>query len=68
MSLRMFHLIFILIVIVSAEMFAMRELWHYQITKDPVTLWMGIVSLVGGLGLSFYALLFVRKMDKARIQ
>lgn len=63
MSLRTFHLIFILIVIVTAEMFGARELWHYQITKDLATLWMGILSLAGGLGLSVYALFFVRKMD-----
>jgi hypothetical protein len=67
-SLKVFHLIFILLVIISAEMFAMRELWYYQITKDLPTLWMGILSLVGGLGLSLYALFFVRKMDTAGIR
>ena len=67
MSLRTFHLIFILLVIMSAELFAMRELRLYQHTEDLWTLWMGILSLVGGLGLSVYALFFVRKMDRAGI-
>ncbi|MCP4200971.1 MAG: hypothetical protein GY769_03465 [bacterium] len=68
MSLRTFHLIFILIVIVSAELFGAREIWYYQHTRDPLTLWMGILTLVGGLGLSVYALFFVRKMDAAGIR
>lgn len=67
MSLRTIHLIFILIVIISAEMFGAREIWHYQLTKDLGTLWMGILSLVGGLALCVYAFFFVRKMDSADI-
>ena len=67
MSLRTFHLIFILVVIMSAEMFGARELWHYQFTDDPLTFWMGILSLVGGLALSVYALVFVRKMDSTGV-
>ena len=63
MSLRTFHLVFILIVIMSAELFGMRELWHYQSTNESSMLWMGILSLAGGLVLSVYALIFVRKMD-----
>ena len=67
MSLRTIHLIFILIVIITAEMFGARELWLYQQTKDLATLWMGIVSLVGGLALCVYAYHFVRRMDSADI-
>ena len=67
MSLRTFHLIFILIVIVTAELFGARELFHYRESGDPATLWMGIRSLVGGLGMSVYALFFVRKMDSSNI-
>ena len=68
MSLRAFHLVFILLAIVTAEMFGARELWYYRITKDVAELWMGILSLVGGLGLSVYALFFVRKMDSLHIE
>lgn len=65
MSLRTFHLIFILIAIMTAEMFGARELFHYQHDGDPLTLWLGILALVGGLGLSVYAVFFVRKMDSS---
>ena len=67
MSLRTFHLVFILVVIVTAELFGARELFHYRETGDAATLWMGILSLVGGLGMSVYALLFVRRMDSSNI-
>ena len=67
MSLRTFHLIFILFVIVTAELFGARELWFYRQTHDAATLWMGILSLAGGLLLSVYALFFVRKMDAAGV-
>jgi hypothetical protein len=66
-SLRIFHLVFILFVIVSAELFAAREFWYYQATGDVVTLWMGILALVGGLGVTVYAFFFVRKMDSSGI-
>ncbi len=68
MSLRTFHLIFILLVIVTAELFGARELWYYQQTRDLATLWMGILALAGGLLLSVYALMFVRKMDAAGVR
>ncbi len=67
MSLRTFHLLFILIVIVCAEMFGARELWLYPQTGELGTLLLGVGTLVGGLALSVYALLFVRKMDAAGI-
>lgn len=64
MSLRAFHLIFILIAIVTAELFGARQLWHYQITNDLGTFWLGILALLGGLGLSVYAFFFVKKMER----
>lgn len=67
MSLKTFHLIFILIVIVGAELFGARGVWFYRHTGDLLTLWLGLLSLVGGVGLSVYALFFVRKLDKAGI-
>ena len=67
MSLRTFHLLFILVVIMSAELFGARELWHYQSTSDQWMFWMGILSLAGGLVLSVYALIFVRKMDSSGV-
>ncbi len=67
MSLRAFHLIFILVAIVSADLFGARELWYYQITNDAGTFWLGILSLLVGLALSVYALFFVRKMERTGV-
>jgi hypothetical protein len=68
MSLRTFHLAFILLVIVCAEMFGAREIWTFAETKELMTLVLGGLSLLGGLVLALYALLFVRKMDAAGIR
>jgi hypothetical protein len=68
MSLRTFHLLFILLLIIGAEMFGAREIWAFSESREPVTLLLGILSLLGGLGLAFYALVFVRRMDAASIR
>ena len=67
MTLKTFHLVFILLVIMAAEMFAVRELWLYRHTQELEALLLGILSLVGGLGLCVYAFVFVRKMDRAGV-
>jgi lipid-A-disaccharide synthase-like uncharacterized protein len=67
MSLRTVHLIFILIVIISAEMFGARELYQYRIAGETSSLVLGLISLMGGLGACVYAFYFVRKMDSADI-
>ncbi len=67
MTLRTFHLIFILLVIMAAEMFAVREIWFYRHTQELESLLLGILSLAGGLGLCVYAFLFVRRMDRAGV-
>ena len=67
MSLRTIHLIFILIVIMGAEMFGARELFQFRQTGETGALWLGILALAGGLGLCVYAFHFVRKMDSADI-
>ena len=67
MSLRTIHLIFMLIVIMSAEMFGAREIFVYRATQDVGSLWLGVLALFGGLALCVYAFFFVRKMDAADI-
>lgn len=67
MSLRTIHLIFILIVIMTAEMFGARELYQFRQTGEIGALWLGILSLLGGLALCVYVYRFVRKMDSADI-
>ena len=67
MSLRTVHLVFVLIVIISAEMFGARELYQYRMTGETSTLVLGIIALAGGLAACVYAFYFVRKMDSADI-
>jgi hypothetical protein len=67
MSLRTVHLIFILIVIISAEMFGARELYQYRMGGETSALVLGLVALAGGLIACVYAFYFVRKMDEADI-
>ncbi len=67
MTLRTVHLIFILIVIISAEMFGARELYQYRMEGETSSLVLGLISLLGGLIACVYAFYFVRKMDQADI-
>lgn len=67
MSLKSFHLIFILLVIVCAELFGAREFWYYSQTQDALTLFVGVLSVLGGLATCVYAFIFVRKMDEGHI-
>lgn len=67
MSLRTFHLLFILCAIVLADMFGAWAVYNYPATGDAALLWMGIPALLGGLALCVYAYFFVRRMDRAHI-
>lgn len=67
-SLRSFHLVFILVAIMGADLFAGFTIHEYLRSRDTMDLILGIVSAVGGLGLALYAMLFVRKMDQAHIE
>jgi len=68
LSLRNFHLLFILIAIIGADAFGVWAIRDYRVTSDAVVLALGIFTLVGAFGLVAYALWFVRKLDKAGIQ
>ncbi len=63
MSLKTFHLVFIIIAIIVADMFGAWAIWH-RATLDALTVALGIATLIGGLALTAYALYFVRKMDR----
>jgi hypothetical protein len=63
MSLRAFHLFFILIAIVGADLFAIWSLVNYNKSQDVVVLGLGITSLVVGVGLIFYGVMVTRKFD-----
>jgi hypothetical protein len=67
MSLRFFHLFFILVAIVGADLFGVWSIWNYTRTEDLVTLGLGVFSIVGGLGLIWYAIKLVKRLDELHI-
>ena len=64
MSLRNFHLIFILLVFMGADLFGSWAIWNYRQTGDLVSLVMGVISLVGGLGLAVYGWRLVQGLER----
>jgi hypothetical protein len=68
MSLRTFHLVFILLAIVGADVFGAWAIWTYAGTEDGLVLAMGVLSLIGGFGLIWYAYRLVRGLDEAHIR
>jgi hypothetical protein len=67
MSLRSVHLLFVFLAIVGADLFGVWSFWRYVLTGETWLLVWGVVTVLGGLGLIFYAVRFVRKMDAAGI-
>ena len=68
MSLRSFHLLFILLVIFGADLFAVWAVWYWNRTGDGLMLGMGIAVAAGGLGLIFYAMRLRRRFDAEHIR
>ena len=66
MTLRWFHMVFLLLAIMGADLFGG---WAIRASSDGdrSLLIMGVVSMVGGLGLCGYVLWLVRKLDQAHI-
>lgn len=67
MSLRAFHLLFILLVVLGADLFGVWSVVRYARGGDSSLLALGLVTILGGVGLVFYAIRFMRKMDAAGI-
>lgn len=68
MTLRTIHLVFILFAILLADMLGAWAIYHRSLVEGPQLVWLGILSLLGGLALCAYALVFTRKMDEEGIQ
>jgi len=67
MSLRVFHVIFILIATVGADFFGVWAVWNWNGTGDTTMLVLGIVSILGGLGLVLYLVRLIRVLDAQHI-
>ena len=63
MSLKTFHLVFIIIAIIAADMFGAWAIWH-RASLDALTLVLGIATLIGGLALTVYAFYFAKTMER----
>ena len=66
MSLKTFHLVFIIIAIIAADMFGAWAIWH-RASLDALTVGLGIFTLLGGLALTVYAFYFVRKAEREKL-
>jgi hypothetical protein len=67
MNLRAFHLLFILIAIMGADLYGGWAIHDYRTNGDPFILALGVASMLGGLGLAIYVVNLVRKLDREHI-
>ena len=60
-------LLAILIAILGADLFGLWSVWYFTQSDDVLILSLGIASILGGLGLTGYAVRLVRQLDAAGI-
>ncbi|MGB8355466.1 MAG: hypothetical protein WCD79_16330 [Chthoniobacteraceae bacterium] len=64
MSLRAFHIVFIILSTLLSFGFAMWAYGNFQVQKDTTDLAMAVISGAAGIGLIIYGFYFLRKMRK----
>ncbi|MFQ5425041.1 MAG: hypothetical protein ACE5F9_13825 [Phycisphaerae bacterium] len=67
MSLRSFHIFFIVVAIIAADVFGVWAIRDYRDSHSVINLALGVVTLAGGLAMVAYGIWFIRKMDRANI-
>lgn len=67
LSLRSFHIFFIVIAVVAADLFGAWAVREFMQTGDRLVLALGLTTIVGGFGLVGYGIWFVNKLDRAHI-
>lgn len=67
MSLRAFHLVFILIAIAGADLFGAWALHEWRLSREWPVLAMAAISFAGGLGLAAYSAWLVAKLERAHL-
>lgn len=68
MSLRAFHIFFIVVAVIAADLCGAWMIQTYRVTHQPGTLVSAIATLVGGLALAGYGIWFVNKMNRAHLE
>lgn len=67
-TLRKFHLLFILVIFVAADLFGAWGVWTYSRTHQVASLAAGAMSFLFGFALAGYTLWLVYKLDRAKIE
>lgn len=67
MSLRFFHLVFIVAAIIAFDMFGAWAIWSHPLTGSGLNLALGVMALIAGLALTVYALWFARKTETEQL-
>lgn len=67
LSLRSFHIFFIVLAIVGADLFGAWAVREFMAGGDRLILALGITAILGGFGLVAYGIWFVQKLDRAHI-
>lgn len=67
LSLRSFHIFFIVVAVVAADLFGAWAVRDFMTSGDQLILAMGLATIVGGFGLLGYGIWFVNKLDRANI-
>lgn len=68
MSLRMIHLMFVLVVLIATDMFGAWAIWSFVQTGEGARLAAGIASFILGFGAVVYAIWMVRKLKEIEAQ
>ncbi len=68
MTLRGMHVFFVIVIILTTELFGAWGVWTYQSTGDILALTAGVLSFLAGFAVVVYAIWFVRKLDSANLQ
>ena len=68
MSLRTFHVIFVLGSIILTELFGAWAFWRNAHQPDHSLVVAGTISLIAGFCAIIYAIWFVRKADRAHLE
>ncbi len=68
MSLRWFHLVFLLCAMIVCDLFGAWAVWSHSRTGETATLAAGVLSFLVGLGIAGYAIWVVTKLNRAKVE